>query len=242
MAGFFSTLFEIIGFLFVTVIVVAIVGGLVIRYRLKKVLQTGMSVINDLTKERPREIVLKPFNKPSPVLPATQAQFNQLHEFGFTPGKRFYPHPLKQIQITAFFKGPFVALVHQHPIIGSWVDMYLQSESAESQSIAHWVTNSPMPLHLDLPANLKFSRIENGSLDMMWNEIQNYKDNGLSYTDIHDGNFVPYYQDFYAEFMQHQTQAFQQGGFSEQQQEGGNVYEGEVIQEPVDLENRIEKK
>lgn len=138
---------QVIGSLVVGVVVILLAIYLYIRIKLGK--YANIDTSEDLT---PLLIHLNEEIDPDWIAKKNAQKIeNELIDLGFTPDKTYNVVEMEGMQLKAFFKTPFTAILYTHPVAGLWVDMGAETENG----IEYTVSNVPMGGEMDTPPHAK---------------------------------------------------------------------------------------
>lgn len=121
----------------------------------------------------------------------------ELTQLGFTPDKAYTVVEMDGMQLRAFFKAPYTAVMYTHPIAGLWVDMVADIENGKEYT----VTNAPMGGEMDTPPNAEKYWLKNLTVSELFSKLEEVVAN-QSVKALDTTSFRDYFENTYKREMQ----------------------------------------
>lgn len=183
---------QVIGGIVVGILVLIIIFYLFIRIKFGKLLNASPNA-EPLNIHLNKDINPEWIKRKNP-----QQSIAALKSLGFVAGDAYLIKEMEGTQLVSMHQGPLCAVVYQHPIAGSWVDMVLN----EVEGSEYTVSNAPMGAAIDAPENTV--KVMNPSLTVQEiyyqiNEIKQHSEK--NFEDINEENFRNFFENTYKKEM-----------------------------------------
>jgi len=117
----------------------------------------------------------------------------ELVQLGFERGKSYSIPEMQNLELTAYFKVPLVAVLYRHENAGIWVDLAFEKPG----ELELTVTNVLMGVATDLRPEKKIDYLKGKSVSELYEHINLYIENGASYTEPNPDNFRQLFEETY---------------------------------------------
>lgn len=131
----------------------------------------------------------------------------ELAQLGFDRGKSYCIPEMQNIELTAYFKAPLVAVLYSHEIAGIWVDLAFEKPN----ELELTVTNVPMGVATNHRPEKKIDYLKGESVNQLYEHINSYIEDGASYTEPTPDNFRELFEETYKKDMAYRAR---NGGIS----------------------------
>lgn len=127
-----------------------------------------------------------------------QQHIETLKSLGFVAGDAYLIKEMEGTQLVSMHQGPICAVVYQHPLAGSWVDIVFH----EIDGIEYTVSNAPMGSAIDVPKNCQKVMDPSLTVEEIHNQISVLKNKSQkSFEPINEDNFRAFFENTYKKEM-----------------------------------------
>lgn len=131
----------------------------------------------------------------------------ELTQLGFVRGKSYDIPEMQNIELTAYFKAPLTAVLYKHKVAGVWTDLVLE----KTGKLKLTVSNAPQREAAEHRPEKKLEYLKEKSVTQLYEHIQAYIEEGVSYKVCAPDDFREYFEETYKKDMAYRAR---NGGMS----------------------------